>query len=78
MEARLTLSIDKKIIEQAKKYARKRNTSISKLIENYLTKVTVSEKEEITISPLVKSLSSISHSPAAPSPLSYRHHHRSS
>jgi hypothetical protein len=59
MDAKLTLSLDKKTIEQAKKYARKKNTSLSKLIENYLSKVTSADKEEVEISPLVKSLSGI-------------------
>jgi hypothetical protein len=59
MDAKLTLSLDKKTIEQAKKYARKKNTSLSKLIENFLAKVTASDREEIMISPLVKSLSGI-------------------
>ncbi|MGL6267871.1 MAG: DUF6364 family protein, partial [Chitinophagaceae bacterium] len=36
MDTKLTLSIDKQIIEAAKKYARNTNTSLSNLIENYL------------------------------------------
>ena len=59
MDAKLTLSLDKKTIEQAKEYARRKNTSLSKLIENYLAKVTTEEKEGIVISPLVKSLSGV-------------------
>ncbi len=59
MDTKLTLSLDKKTIEQAKKYARKKNTSLSKLIQNYLSKVTAADKEDIKISPLVKSLSGV-------------------
>jgi len=59
MDTKLTLSLDKKTIEQAKKYAKKKNTSLSKLIENYLAKVTTVEKETTMISPLVKSLSGV-------------------
>jgi hypothetical protein len=59
MDAKLTLSLNKKTIEQAKKYARKKNTSLSKLIENYLLKVTSADKEELYISPLVRSLSGV-------------------
>jgi Family of unknown function (DUF6364) len=59
MDTKLTLSLDKKIIEQAKKYARRKNTSLSKLIENFLAKVTATDKEDIEISPLVKSLSGV-------------------
>jgi len=59
MDAKLTLSLDKKTIEQAKKYARRKNTSLSRLIENFLAKVTATDKENIEISPLVKSLSGV-------------------
>lgn len=59
MDAKLTLSLNKKIIDQAKKYARKNNISLSKLIENYLGKVSAVEKEEPKITPLVKSLSGL-------------------
>ncbi len=55
----MTLSLDKKVIEQAKKYARKKNISLSKLIEAYLRKTSLPEKEEPAISPLVKSLSGV-------------------
>ncbi len=36
MNTKLTLSIDYKIIKQAKKFANQRNKSLSKLIEDYL------------------------------------------
>jgi hypothetical protein len=60
MDTKLTLSLDKEIIEAAKKYAKKRNTSLSNLIENYLVNVTNTSKNlDIEISPLVKSLSGV-------------------
>jgi macrodomain Ter protein organizer (MatP/YcbG family) len=59
MDTKLTLSLDKKVIEQAKKYAKKKNISLSKLIEAYLNKASLKEKEEPNISPLVKSLSGV-------------------
>jgi hypothetical protein len=59
MDTKLTLSLDKDIIEQAKKYAKKKNISLSKLIESYLNKVSSRERETPEISPLVKSLSGI-------------------
>lgn len=59
MDTKLTLSLDKKVIEQAKRYARKKNISLSKLIEGYLDKVSAQEKEEPFISPLVRSLSGV-------------------
>lgn len=34
--AKLTLSVDPKVVQQAKRYARARRTSISRLVERYL------------------------------------------
>ena len=63
MDTKLTLKLDQEIIEKAKGYAKSRKTSISRLIENFLQKITSEdEKEEIT--PLVKSLSGIIALPA--------------
>ena len=36
MNTKLTLSLDDKIIKQAKEFAKQRNKSLSKLIEDYL------------------------------------------
>ena len=57
IKKKLTLTIDQSIIENAKKYAYKRDKSLSYLIENYLKALTKGEaikKEELT--PIVKSL----------------------
>jgi len=65
MDKKLTLSLNQKIIEQAKKYAKSNSTSLSKLIENYLGTLTSKTKqEEIEITPLVESLSGIINLPA--------------
>ncbi len=57
MNTKLTLTIDKSIIEKAKKYARNRERSLSDLIENYLKALTNEEpKNESNITPVVKSL----------------------
>ncbi len=57
MNTKLTLTIEQSVIEKAKKYARKKERSLSDLIENYL-KAVVSEDvlspQELT--PTVKSL----------------------
>ena len=58
MNTKLTLSINKTVTERAKKYARRKKTSLSKLIENQLNKLTVNQTES-EISPLVKSLSGV-------------------
>lgn len=60
METKLTLSMEKEVIEEAKKYARKKNTSLSRLIKSYLVSLTRNKTEEDTgITPLVKSLSGV-------------------
>lgn len=56
MDTKLTLKLDNSIIEQAKNYAKKKNTSLSKLIESYLS-LLVDPKETQEVTPLVKSLS---------------------
>jgi hypothetical protein len=40
MKAKLTLTVEKEVIEQAKIYAQQTNRSLSKLIEEYLEKIT--------------------------------------
>ncbi|CAH1001708.1 hypothetical protein LEM8419_02614 [Neolewinella maritima] len=61
MDKKLTLSLDGAVIERAKAYARNRNTSLSKMIERYLSLVTApeSEKQKETFTPLVNELSGI-------------------
>ncbi len=60
METKLTLKLNKAVVERAKVHAKKKKTSVSKLVENYLNRLTHKEKkEEIRISPLVKSVSGV-------------------
>lgn len=59
MDTKLTLSLDKAIIEKAKKYAKERKISLSKLIESYLDALTIEENKKVEITPLVKSLSGV-------------------
>ena len=59
MDTKLTLKLDQKIIEKAKVYASEKKLSLSRLIENYLNALTADKsKDELKISPFVKSLSS--------------------
>jgi hypothetical protein len=58
VNTKLTLSINKAVTERAKKYAHKKKTSLSKLVENQLDKLTTVEKSD-DITPLVKSLSGV-------------------
>jgi hypothetical protein len=59
MESKLTLKLSKEVITQAKSYARDRNISLSKLIENYLQTVIEKKKEKSPITPLVQSLTGV-------------------
>jgi len=59
MDTKLTLKLNKDIIEKAKVYAKAKKTSLSALIENYLQKLTNDKKSKKTITPLVKSLSGV-------------------
>ncbi|GEP52779.1 hypothetical protein FNO01nite_34510 [Flavobacterium noncentrifugens] len=59
MDTKLTLKLDQEIIEKAKLYASEKKLSLSRLIENYLNSLTSDKpKNELQISPFVKSLSS--------------------
>jgi len=57
MDVKLTLKLNEKVIERAKKYAVSRKLSLSRLVESYLDSLTQKEKEEFEISPFVKSIS---------------------
>jgi hypothetical protein len=59
MTTKLTLTIDEAIIQQAKKYAKRKENSLSNIIENYL-KVLIKENpsSETELTPIVKSLKS--------------------
>ena len=61
MDTKLTLKLDKNVIEKAKVYAAKQKISISFIVENYLNAITSTEKseakDEIIISEFVKSIS---------------------
>lgn len=61
MDAKLTLKLDKFVIEQAKEYASSHKRSLSRMIEAYLKSlINQDEKKEgkdFEISPFVKSMS---------------------
>ncbi|HEX2935504.1 MAG TPA: DUF6364 family protein [Bacteroidales bacterium] len=59
MDAKLTLNVDKNVIEQAKAYAKTHKISLSRLIESYLSSLNAKKDREIEITPLVKSLSGV-------------------
>lgn len=59
MDSKLTLKLNSKIIEEAKIYAKETNTSLSKLVENYLAAITAKDSHKIKVNPIVKSLTGI-------------------
>ena len=59
MNTKLTLNLDKGVIEQAKSYAKNNSVSLSKLIENYLDSLTKRSEKKSKISPLVESLTGV-------------------
>ncbi len=59
MDTKLTLKLKKTVIDKAKKYASDHETSLSRIIENYLAAITAESTEPEEISPLVKSISGV-------------------
>ena len=61
MTTKLTLTLDKRVIERAKRLSKKRKKSLSRIIEDYLSTLTTEDKNSrpsIEITPFVRSLSS--------------------
>ena len=58
MATKLTITVNKTIIEEAKSYAKSQGRSLSNLIEEYLKSVVNTKEQEkyFEISPIVKSL----------------------
>jgi len=56
MNTKLTITLEKNIIEQAKAYAKSRGRSLSELIENYLKVVIEEPGKKIYISPAINKL----------------------
>jgi hypothetical protein len=46
MATKLTLSIDKRVIEKAKRFAKRSNRSLSDIIETYLTRITSTDIDD--------------------------------
>lgn len=61
MNTKLTLKLDKFVIEQAKEYASSQQRSLSRIIESYLKSLinreNLTDENDIKISPFVKSMS---------------------
>ena len=59
MNTKLTLSLDREIIEQAKVFAQSQHQSLSKLIEGYLRQLTGSKDMKSPVTPIVARLSGV-------------------
>ncbi|MXV49611.1 hypothetical protein GS399_01395 [Pedobacter sp. HMF7647] len=57
MNTKLTLTIERNVIQKAKSYAKQKNSSLSGIIENYLKSLTKedSKNKKTQLSPVVKS-----------------------
>jgi hypothetical protein len=56
MNTKLTLSLEKAVIEQAKSYAKKTGRSLSELVESYFKNLTSKPEDDQEIHPKVKKL----------------------
>ena len=57
MNTKLTLTIEREVIEKAKKYAKGKNRSLSDIIENYLRSLTHKDSQDrLELDPSVASL----------------------
>jgi hypothetical protein len=59
METKLTLKLDRTVIQSAKKYAENNNRSLSKLVEDYFRNLSSENIREEEYPPLIKKLSGI-------------------
>jgi len=61
MDTKLTLNMDKDLLEKMKIYAKRRNMSLSLLVKNYFSSLVTDKEPESDFepTPLVKSLSGI-------------------
>jgi formiminotetrahydrofolate cyclodeaminase len=56
MTTKLTLTVEKAVIEKAKSYAKRTGRSLSDLIEKYLESITSDENDDKDISPKLKKI----------------------
>ena len=64
MDAKITLSFDKEVIEKAKKYAESQNISLSRLTEFLLRKITSGDLQGIEEFPVADWVNELAEGPA--------------
>ncbi len=56
MQTKLTLKVDESVIQSVKRYAKKHNRSLSKLVEDYFRNLIDNQEPQRDYSPLVEEL----------------------
>ncbi|HYO45356.1 MAG TPA: DUF6364 family protein [Gemmatimonadota bacterium] len=59
MQTKLTLRLERELIERAKKIARRRGKSVSKMVADYFRTLETVNKEDQELAPLTRSLQGI-------------------
>ncbi len=59
METKLTLKLDRDVIQSVKHYAEKNHRSVSRLVEEYFRRLVGEQEPKNEISPLVEELSGV-------------------
>lgn len=59
MKTKLTVRVDAQLVQSAKRYARRRGISLSRLIENYLNTLAFEQDEPLGQTPILQRLSGI-------------------
>lgn len=72
METKLTVRVDRDLIQSAKRYANRQGITLSQLINNYLRAIAITQDEPFTETPLLHRLSGIL--PANASMQEYQNH----
>ena len=54
--AKLTLSVDDRVVSRAKRYARKRGVSVSAMVEAYLASVDEASSPSLSAAPVLRSI----------------------
>jgi hypothetical protein len=59
MHTKLTVRVDQELVQVAKRYAHRQGTSLSKLIEDYLRGLAITQNEPLADTPVLQRLTGI-------------------
>ena len=71
MDTKLTVRVERDLIEAAKRYARQQGITLSQLIEDYLRRIAIQQGEPMVNTPVLQRLSGI-----LPASVTLDEHHR--